>query len=235
MEPNSHIGGSPPPSRRSASPYGAIWRTIDAYDAVARGSCTELSNISMQNDRSFHHNARERFIELLPTANRRLLDIGCGTGRDIVAFAQEGAECMGIDGSSTMLADAAQAVQNRTEDYGWARMALPWLGFRPRTFGGVWSSGVLYHLPQEIFDRVIGELRRILVDDGALFCSLKIGRGEWLDSDGEFHGAPRYFAYHTEPELRQTLHTHGFRIQTLLAPRERFIGDHWLYAWAKKR
>src|SRR5438477_8889174 len=61
-------------------------------------------------DRVFHRTIRERFDLTFARAGdvkgKRVLDVGCGSGRYAVRFALEGAEVVGVDVSESMLAIA---------------------------------------------------------------------------------------------------------------------------------
>lgn len=64
-------------------------------------------------DRIFRHDMYERFERTLeachPVVGKTVLDIGCGSGQYVVAFAQRGAlEVVGVDGAENMLRLAAQ-------------------------------------------------------------------------------------------------------------------------------
>lgn len=50
-------------------------------------------------------------VELIePKAGELILDIGCGSARDFVVFANTGAICIGIDFSSGMLSQGREAI-----------------------------------------------------------------------------------------------------------------------------
>jgi SAM-dependent methyltransferase len=72
-----------------------------AHDpAVARGYDASLAGSSL-------FEVDQRFVERHCPRPGRLIDLGCGTGRLLVAFAGRGHEVLGVDLSAAMLAEAA--------------------------------------------------------------------------------------------------------------------------------
>ena len=91
----------------------------------------------------------------------RLLDVGCGTGRYALWFAERGAAVTGIDGSPAMLAKArAKAPELR-----WLEGRLP-LGIPRNRFDAAYSVFVVHHLSAGERRDTFARLRRIL--DGPL-------------------------------------------------------------------
>lgn len=112
---------------------------------------------------------------------RKILDVGCGTGRDLAHLLKKGKDAFGVDASREMLA-AADATLISAGLSGAGRLfeaALPELGvFSEGEFDGVLCSAVLMHLPdEEIFDAVYA-LRRILRSGGTLLVSIPTARND---------------------------------------------------------
>jgi SAM-dependent methyltransferase len=90
-----------------------------------------------------------------------VLEIGCGTGCDLLQFAKHGARAVGIDITSEHLRLARSRVGGMAEIlYGDAR-SLP---FRGRSFDYVFSHGVLHHIEEP--RKVVGEIFRVLRPGG---------------------------------------------------------------------
>ena len=116
---------------------------------------------------------RSSVTELFPVAfarGSRVLDLGCGSGRDLNVLTKAGYNAFGVDASSEMLAEArrlfpALAANTRQDE-------LPKLTTIPdQDCEGVLCSAVLMHLPEEgLFDTVFN-LRRILKPGGRLLIS----------------------------------------------------------------
>lgn len=93
-------------------------------------------------------------------AGRRVLDVGCGTGRLAEAFVERGAQVWGVDPSPEMLAQARARLGRRAGlELGRAE-ALP---YRDGRFERAVLSLVVQHVERE---RALPELARVLVPDG---------------------------------------------------------------------
>jgi SAM-dependent methyltransferase len=91
---------------------------------------------------------------------RRLLVVGCGSGREAAVLAQVlGAETIGIDIVENFDPDAATIVDLRFGD-------ATRLEFADASFDCVYSYHALEHIPQHV--QALCEMRRVLVDDGVL-------------------------------------------------------------------
>jgi SAM-dependent methyltransferase len=112
---------------------------------------------------------------------RKILDVGCGTGRDLSILLRKGKDVYGADASPEILA-AAHATLSANGISGRGRLfeaELPDLSpFADNEFDGVLCSAVLMHLPEEeIFDAVY-TLRRVLKPGGKLFVSIPLVRSD---------------------------------------------------------
>jgi SAM-dependent methyltransferase len=151
----------------------------------------------------YETNAREYFdrtvlVDLRPLYDRvlprvspggRILDVGCGSGRDLKVFRLRGFDAIGIDASSALvkLASSLSGVTcmcMRFED----------VEFEKR-FDAVWACASLLHLPKDKIRPVLSRLYRALIPGGVMFASVQYGEGEIVMSDG------RFFAYYTPPEF----------------------------------
>ena len=96
-------------------------------------------------------------------SGRRVLDVGCGVGRWSRLMSGFGAKVTGIDLQSETLRD------NRTSMQGcrFVEMGAESLAFASKSFDLATSVTVLQHLPDEIQNAAITEIRRVLVDGGA--------------------------------------------------------------------
>jgi SAM-dependent methyltransferase len=103
----------------------------------------------------------------------RILDLGCGPGRDLIAFRDLGHEVIGLDGCPEFvaLARAASGCQVWRQD-------LLALDLPAQAFDGVFANAVLFHVPSQELPRVLAELHRTLVPGGVLFSSNPRGRNE---------------------------------------------------------
>ena len=93
-------------------------------------------------------------------AGRRVLDVGCGTGRLAAALADRGSRVWGIDPSEEMLTQARKAVGRRVRLKVGRAEALP---FKDR-----WFERAVLHLVVHLLDRPVAfrELARVLAPGG---------------------------------------------------------------------
>lgn len=149
------------------------------------------------------HDVRQNIDALLRnirgTPPYRILDFGCGPGRDLAAFRALGHEPIGLDGSATFAAMAREHSGCEVWQQNFLALHLP-----PRRFAGIFANASLFHVPREQLPRVLGELRAALQPDGVLFTSNPRGNNE----EGWNRG--RYGAYHDLESWRTYLTAAGF-------------------------
>jgi len=123
--------------------------------------------------------------ELQVTPPARILDLGCGPGRDLAAFRRRGHEAVGLDGCEVFaeMASAHAGCEVWVQDF--LALELP-----DERFDGIFANASLFHVPSQELSRVLVELRSALCPGGVLFASNP--RGE--NREG-WQGA-RYGAYH---------------------------------------
>jgi len=111
--------------------------------------------------------------------NGRILDAGCGSGRDSLYFIRHGYQVEAFDASSKMCALASsiigQTVHQMTFD------EVEWTA----AFDGIWACASLLHVRRDSIDAVLERLCRALKPGGAMFLSFKLRDEEW-EKDGRF-------------------------------------------------
>ena len=134
---------------------------------------------------------RSRFLAYLPTGCR-ILDFGCGTGRDSKAFLDLGYDVTAIDGSEALckIAQALTGLSVRCLDF---RRYTP---ANDEIYEGIWACASLLHLQKGELLPVMKVLSQALIPGGALYVSFKYGTFE-----GERNG--RHFTDFTLEEFRE--------------------------------
>ncbi len=127
-----------------------------------------------------------------------ILDLGCGPGRDLKAFADLGHEATGLEGAARFaeMARAYSGCEVWQQDF--LKLDLP-----PEHFDGVFANAALFHVPRQELPRVLSELHATLKPQGVLFSSNPRGDNE----EGWNRG--RYGAYHDLETWRQIVGTAG--------------------------
>jgi ubiquinone/menaquinone biosynthesis C-methylase UbiE len=105
------------------------------------------------------HEALAREVDL---AGKRVLDVGCGTGANLLVLEQHfGCRPAGVDSSEGMLAEARRKLPAADLRHGFAE-TMP---FDDASFDTVWMSLVVHLLDRR---RAFCEARRVIVDGGCL-------------------------------------------------------------------
>jgi len=129
----------------------------------------------------------------------RILDLGCGPGRDLEAFTALGHIAVGIEGAPRFVAMARQHSGCKVWEQDFLKLDLP-----PARFDGIFANAALFHVPSQELPRVLSELRATLKPRGVLFSSNPHGHNE----EGWNRG--RYGAYHDLETWRRYLSAAGF-------------------------
>jgi len=113
--------------------------------------------------------------ELLPGA--RILDAGCGSGRDVRAFSDMGFVVEAFDASAELVALARQfsgsaVAQKRFQEVD-----------AVETYDGIWCCASLLHISEAELPDVMTRLAIALKPNGIWYLSFKYGRGE-REKDG---------------------------------------------------
>ena len=133
---------------------------------------------------------------------QRILDLGCGPGRDLATFLARGHKPVGLDGAAAFVDMARAATGCEVWHQDFLALDLP-----PERFEGIFANAVLFHVPTQALGRVLGDLRQTLVTGGVLFCSNPRGP----DIEGRQSGL-RYGAYLTFETWSRYVSAAGFEL-----------------------
>lgn len=170
-----------------------------AYDQIAAAYAAADGNMQP--------NLIERGTRFLASIGpgARVLDIGCGAGRDMAWMEAHGFHITGVDLSAGMLAQARTIVQGEL-----IQMDMGQLDFHPASFEGIWCNASLLHIPKAQVPAVLQQMRRVLVPTGKLHLSIQEGSGEKWEVTR--FGVERFFARYTPEEMEELLSQNGFSI-----------------------
>ena len=130
----------------------------------------------------------------------RILDLGCGPGRDLAAFRDLGHHAIGLEGSPQFAAMAREHSGCEVWEQDFLALSLP-----AAHFNGIFANASLFHVPRQELPRVLGELHAALKPEGVLFASNPRGNNE----EGWNRG--RYGAYHDLEAWRAFLTAASFQ------------------------
>ncbi len=132
-------------------------------------------------DHDVSQNVAELLRHLEASPPFRILDLGCGPGRDLKTFKAMGHVPVGLEGQPEFAAMARAASGCEVLEQDFLRLALP-----PAAFDGIFANASLFHVPTQELPRVLRELRAALKPRGVLFCSNPHGGNEEGWSRGRY-------------------------------------------------
>lgn len=146
------------------------------YDVNAKEYIENTINCDM----SFHY---QKFLKCLPKTGK-ILDVGFGSGRDMIYFKSLGYEVVGIDTS-------LEFVKNmKGKEFDVKLESACEINYQDE-YDGIWACASLLHIKREQLEEVIIRCMKALKENGVLYCSFKYG-----DMETEKEG--RYFNYINE-------------------------------------
>jgi SAM-dependent methyltransferase len=129
----------------------------------------------------------------------RILDFGCGPGRDLKVFRDLGHEAIGLDGAERFVELARDYSGCEVWHQDFLKLALP-----PEFFDGIFANAALFHVPSRELPRVLRELWATLKAEGVLFSSNPRGENE------EGWNGQRYGCYYNLETWRNLVTAAGF-------------------------
>jgi tellurite methyltransferase len=135
---------------------------------------------------------------------KRILDLGCGRGRHVLALAQLGFQVVGIDAAPTGLRLARKRHKNKgVANFVLGDMTQP-LPFQSECFDGLMSTQVIHHAMIDEIRGVIGEIHRVVKVGGIAFVTVPARTDSETDYDelapgtlaprtGEEAGVPHHY------------------------------------------
>jgi len=173
--------------------------TKESYDRVATQWEADHDIIE------FWEESLYKFHELLPAG--RLLEIGCGAGRDAQDLIRLGYKYVGTDISGPQLVLA----RKNNPGARFEQVSLYDLDF-PEPFDGFWCAAVLVHVPKNRTVEALSAIRRNLVPGAIGFLAIKEGKGERLEIRDELGSSEFLFTYWEDDEFREVLRQEGFKV-----------------------
>jgi len=177
-----------------------VTKTLNYYEESANELSARYESARLDH---FYQALRQFF---LPGA--RLLEIGCGSGRDAAKIVGEGYQVEAVDGSENLLANALRLHPELDGHLHHIRLPAK-LPFSDHEFDGFYSVACLMHFSNEEVAEILVELNRVLKPGGRGLVSVPAGRDDVSHDGLDEHG--RVFNLLPAPAWIEVFQQQGFR------------------------
>ena len=191
--------------------------TLKYYDDQAESFVAGTVNVDFSA-------VQQEFATYVPTGGR-ILDLGCGSGRDSKAFMNMGYQVVAVDGSQELCRLASEIIGQEV-------IYATFQEYEPDApFDGIWACASLLHLDADTLKEMLKKYALALKPGGVFYVSFKYG-----DYSGMRNG--RFFTDMNEAALNEMLKD----IPTLKLEKTKITGDvredraneRWLNAFLKR-
>jgi len=157
-------------------------KTIKYYDTHADAFAQSTASVDF-------HEVQERFLAYLPSG-AKILDFGCGAGRDAKYFAEKGFHVTATDGSKELCKVANQLAGVYVKQMLFSELD------ETEEYDGIWACASILHLCKDELRDVLQKMIRAAKTGGYLYMSFKCGTFEGYRGD-------RYFTDYTEESFAE--------------------------------
>ncbi len=168
-----------------------IDKNVEYYDKNADSFFEGSVNADMSE-------VRQRFLKYIPD-DGRILDAGCGSGRDSKAFLDTGYDVISFDASEEMCKRAADYIGREVMNLRFEDISFN------QEFDGIWSCATLLHVPMDELPEIMKKMHDALKVNGAMYASFKYGDGTTVRGE-------RQFSDFTEKSVVPLFETAGFEV-----------------------
>ena len=155
--------------------------TLDYYNKNSEEYFNSTLNVDMTN-------TYKPFLKLVPK-DGKILDLGCGSGRDSMNFMKLGYEVTAVDGAKELAKKASALLGKEVIVSTFEELELK------EKFHGIWACASLLHIKKEDLKIVLNNLYNNLEDNGVFYMSFKYGEKEYVDDKN------RYFNCFTDESI----------------------------------
>jgi 2-polyprenyl-3-methyl-5-hydroxy-6-metoxy-1,4-benzoquinol methylase len=144
------------------------------------------------------------YAQFLPRvkAQGKILDAGCGSGRDSKHFLDLGYQVCAFDANESLVSLASNHLRQPVTLAKFDTFAC-----EPNSFDGIWACASLLHVEAESLPSVFIHLSKLLKADGVFYCSFKYGESALVRNG-------RYFTDMNEDKLEGVLSQTGLSIDS---------------------
>lgn len=178
---------------------GAMWLCIGSALIVRKRKEEKTLQYYNENAASFTEGTfnadmsatRNKFLEYMPKQGM-ILDWGCGSGRDSVAFKELGYEIEAADASEELCKIASEKIGIEVRNESFDELEVT------DKYDGIWACASLLHVEKEYLTEIFEKALKALKADGVMYVSFKYG-----DFEGERNG--RYFTDLTDESFAKII------------------------------
>ena len=156
--------------------------TLEYYNTNAEDFVHGTINVNFQE-------TQERFLKHIPPQGR-ILDFGCGSGRDAKYFHTRGFEVDAVDGSEELCKLAAEYIGINVKQMLFSELDVV------EEYDGIWACASILHLSALELRDVFSKMIKALKNGGIIYTSFKYGEYEGMRNG-------RYFTDFTETSFKR--------------------------------
>ena len=143
----------------------------------------------------------KKFLPLIPTQGY-ILDAGCGSGRDTLAFIQQGFYVEAFDASEVLVKLARDLTKQNIRHDTFLTFTTPTL------FNAIWACASLLHVPTNSLTQTFAHLAQMLKPNAVFYCSFKYGDNEVIRNGRRFTNLNadllKYYLKDTQLKIKET-------------------------------
>lgn len=186
-------------------------KTINYYNQNANDYSRDTIDVNFTK-------TQEIFLSMFPIKSL-ILDFGCGSGRDSLAFIKRGYQVEAIDGSIKLCEIASKLTGIKVKNSLFQDLD------EIDKYDGIWACSSILHLKKDELKTVISKMHKALKENGIIYTSFKYGTFE-----GYRNG--RYFIDFKEDSFKRFMSdVHGLKIIKLWLSDDVRVGredEKWL-------
>lgn len=148
-------------------------KTIDYYNNNAQAFYDRTISVDITDN-------YKRFLKYLEEKSK-ILDAGCGVGRDTAYFLSKGHAVTAFDASEEMVKFSSKETGVKV-----MHSTFQELNFE-NLFDGVWAQASLLHIPYNMTREIYGKIHRSLKSNGIFYASYKYGDNHMESSGRDFY------------------------------------------------
>ena len=157
-------------------------KTLDYYNENAEQFAENTFNADMSS-------VYKEFLAFLEP-DAKILDLGCGSGRDSLAFKKLGYDVTAVDGSESICKVAREKTGIEVHCLRFDEL------FYQNEFDGIWACASLLHVEKDSMRSILNKVATALKEKGILYVSYKYGNSEREDNG-------KHYSDYTEEDIEQ--------------------------------